>query len=296
MGLSCTPQVAAVTATLACTQTPNPAAVLPDLTSTITCPAAAPVSITYTAAPLALTFTGTAVGTPTATQSTTVTANAANTAALNLSGCTFGGSNAAEFGFSPAPTFPVSIAPGANTTLPIRFTPTLFNGPARTATLTCITPNATAVGAGSFVVNLTGNNPATLVTAVTPPGAVTLPAFALGTPSSSTRLSFNVTGGPAALACTATGAGFTATPNPLNLVVGTTGVVTVTFTGATVGTFTGALNCTSDSGGPFAYTLSATVTAARAVEVAVPSMSVVGLGLMSLMLAGFAAFQRRRQQ
>ena len=295
MGLSCTPQAAQVTAVLSCAQTATPGPNPANLTSTITCPAAVPASITYTAAPLALTFTGITAGTPTATQSTTVTAAAGNTAALNLSGCTFGGANAAEFSFNPVPTFPVSVAAGASTALPVRFTPSAANSAVRTATLTCTTPNATAAGAGSFVVNLTGNSPATVVTAVTPSGAVTLPPFSLGTASSSTPLSFNVTGGPAALACTATGVGYTATPNPLNLVVGTPGVVTVTYTGSTVGTFTGSLNCTSASGGPFAYALSTTVNGAPPVTAIVPTMDLLGLGLMSLMLAGLAGFQQRRR-
>ena len=299
MGLSCTPQAAQVTAVLSCAQVATPGPNPANLTSTITCPAAVPASITYTAAPLALSFTGVTVGTPTSTQSTTVTAAAANTAALNLSGCTLGGANSAEFSLNPLPAFPVSIAAGANTTLPVRFTPTAANSAVRTATLTCTTPNATAAGAGSFIVNLTGNNPATVVTAVTPAGAVALPTFSIGTPSSSTPLSFNVSGGSAALACTATGAGYTATPNPLNLVVGTPGVVTVTYTGSTVGTFTGTLTCTSTApatGGPFAYALSTIVTAAPPVNVVVPTMDLLGLGLMSLMLAGLAGFQQRRRR
>ncbi len=305
IGLSCTPQATLQTATLTCTQTTTPAPNPANLTSTVTCPAVAPASITYTVAPTTLTFTGVTSGTPTATQSVTVQANAANTAALNVASCAFGGANAADFSFSPVPTFPVSVAAGASTALPVRFTPAAADSAARAATLTCQTPNATAVGASSFVVTLNGANPAPTpiaITAGTAPGPVTLPGYIAGpTPgTSSTGLSFNTTGGPSSLSCVASGAGYSATPNPLNLVVGTAGTVTVTYTGTALGTFAGTLTCTPTApatGGPFVYNLSTTVRAAAPAEPAiqVPTMGTFGLGLMGLLIAGFAGFMQRRR-
>jgi hypothetical protein len=306
IGLTCTPQAAAATATLTCTQTPTPAAVLPNLTSTITCPVVVAGVVAYTATPTPLSFTGVTAGTPTANQVVTVAATAGNAAAVNLSACAFGGANAADFSFNPAPTFPVAIAAGGNTTIPVRFTPALANSAARTATLTCQVPNATVAGATSFVITLNGTNPAAtpiVVAATTPPGAVTLPGYqpgVAGPGTSSTTLAFSATGGAAALTCTAGGAGYTATPSPLNLAAGATGSVTVTYTGTVAGTFPGTLNCTSTApatGGPFAYTLSTSVTAfvPPVATVTVPTMGAFGLGLMGLLVAGFGALVQRRR-
>jgi hypothetical protein len=306
IGLTCTPQAAAATATLTCTQTPTPAAVLPNLTSTITCPAVVAGVVAYTATPTPLSFTGVTAGTPTANQVVTVAATAGNAAAVNLSACAFGGANAADFSFNPAPSFPVAIAAGGNTTIPVRFTPALANSAARTATLTCQVPNATVAGATSFVITLNGTNPAAtpiIVAATTPPGAVTLPGYqpgVAGPGTSSTTLAFSATGGAAALTCTAGGAGYTATPSPLNLAAGATGSVTVTYTGTVAGTFPGTLNCTSTApatGGPFAYTLSTNVTAfvPPVATVTVPTMGAFGLGLMGLLVAGFGALVQRRR-
>jgi hypothetical protein len=306
IGLTCTPQAAAATATLTCIQTPTPAAVLPNLTSTITCPVVVAGVVAYTATPTPLSFTGVTAGTPTANQVVTVAATAGNAAAVNLSACAFGGANAADFSFNPAPTFPVAIAAGGNTTIPVRFTPALANSAARTATLTCQVPNATVAGATSFVITLNGTNPAAtpiVVAATTPPGAVTLPGYqpgVAGPGTSSTTLAFSATGGAAALTCTAGGAGYTATPSPLNLAAGATGSVTVTYTGTVAGTFPGTLNCTSTApatGGPFAYTLSTSVTAfvPPVATVTVPTMGAFGLGLMGLLVAGFGALVQRRR-
>ena len=305
IGLTCTPQAATATATLTCTQTATPGPNPANLTSTITCPAAAAASITYTATPAVLTFAGVTAGTPTATQSVTVAANAANTAALNVASCAFGGANAAEFSFSPAQTFPQSVAAGASAALPVRFTPAAADSAARSATLTCQTPNATAAGATSFVVTLNGTNPAPVpivIAATTPAGNVVLPALTIGaTPAFvTTALNFNVTGGAGTLTCVVTGAGYTATGSPLSLVVGTTRTLTVTYTGATAGTFTGTLTCTSTApatGGPFVYNLSTTVQAAPAIgpTVQVPTIGAFGLGLLGLLIAGFAGWVQRRQ-
>ncbi len=124
------------------------------------------------------------------------------------------------------------------------------------------------------------------ITATTPTGSnVVLPEYLTGSiGSSSTALNFGITGGQGQLACVASGAGFTTTPNPLNLTVAGPNVVTVTYTGSTVGSFTGTLVCTPlapATGGPFTYNLRA--------GVASPSIAVPALGNISLMLlvAGF---------
>ncbi len=297
IGLSCTPAVGvATTATLSCAQTATPAgAALPNLTSTITCPAApTPVAPTVSAL-AATTLTGGAGTVPV----TVATAGVA-TASLAL-GCTIPVTGASNFlvttGGARTLTAPATV--GANApAVGLSCVPQL-SGPV-IATLTC-TQTATP---GGVLASLTAAitcpvAPTAVISAVTAPGAVTLPAYSVGVPSSSTALSFRVAGAAGALACVATGAGYSATPNPLNLVVGTDGIVTVLYTGSTPGTFLGTLVCTSTApagGGPFTYNLSTTVSAAPPANNAVPTMGAAGLGLMSLMLIGLAAFQRRRRQ
>jgi hypothetical protein len=171
---------------------------------------------------------------------------------------------------------------------------TTLAAPAAGYTLGAATSAAVAVNNDDF-------DTVIAVTPVTPAGALLLPSYAPGaTPGrSTTALNFNVTGGAGALACVAAGAGYTATPNPLNLVVGTAGTVTVTYTGTAAGTFTGTLTCTSTApatGGPFVYNLSTTVAdAVIPASVPVPTMGALGLGLMSLLVAGFAGFAQRRR-
>ncbi len=191
------------------------------------------------------------------------------------------GANAPAIGLSCTPQ-----ATAQNATLTCAQTATPApNPPSLTATITC--PAIVVV------------TPAVLP--VTAPGAVTLPAYAAGSASStSTPLTFNATGGAASLSCVAAGAGYTAAPNPLSLTVGTPGTVTVTYTGTTIGTFTGTLTCTSAApatGGPFVYNLSTTVAAAPVATpaVSVPTMGAFGLGLLSLLVAGFAGFVQRRR-
>ena len=149
---------------------------------------------------------------------------------------------------------------------------------------------ATLVGPVGGTANVNGiavAPTATAITATTPTGStISLPEYlTTGSGSSSTTLSFGITGAPGQLACVASGAGFTATPNPLNLTLAGPNVVTVTYTGTAAGTFTGTLVCTPVSaaatGGPFTYNLRASV--------ALPSVPVPALGNISLMLliAGF---------
>lgn len=161
--------------------------------------------------------------------------------------------------------------------------------------ITCpVLPAGTLPAANANVYRLVlaaGAPVASAATPVTAPGNVTLPGYTLPAGSSSTTLSFNIAGANGSVACVATGAGYTATPNPLALVVGTPGAVTVTYTGSVAGTFTGTLTCNAvapSTGGPFTYPLSTTVTAA---PVAAPATPVPALGNLSLMLllAGFVS-------
>ncbi len=295
IGLSCVPGAVAVNATLTCAQTPTPAAALPALTSTVTCP--------QIGVPPPPTITPNILGGTAATPTTLTIANSNVPpqpvgAAVNITGLAVTGAGfvAPATGSWGACIFSADATPPANTTSdPTAFTPgpqlvfnAANNGVAQpqivsgtrratqvSAIVTCpvlpagILPASTAnvyrlvlaAGAGGAI------------TAVTPPGAVVLPGYTLPAGSSSTTLTFNITSANGALACVPTGTGYTATPNPLNLVVGTPGSVTVTYTGAAAGTFAGTLTCTAvapATGGPFVYTLSTTVAPAAAVAVIVP--------------------------
>lgn len=295
IGLSCVPGNAPVNATLTCAQTPTPAAALPALTSTVTCP--------MVGVPPPPTITPNLLGGTAATPTTLTIANAGAQpvgTVINITGLTVTGAGfvAPATGSWGACTYSTDATPPANTTSdPTAFTagPQLvFNAANNTvaqpqvigatrragqvsAILTCpVLPAGTAPGATANVYRLVlaaGAPTAGAITAVTPPGAVVLPGYTLPAGSSSTTLTFNITGANGALACVPTGTGYTATPNPLNLVVGAPGSVTVTYTGAAAGTFAGTLTCTAvapATGGPFVYTLSTTVAPAAAVAVIAP--------------------------
>jgi len=161
----------------------------------------------------------------------------------------------AGYSVAPAPLNLVAGTPGTVTVTHTGSTAGSFPG-----VVTCT--GAVGSTGGPFVYNYTTTVSAPVITAVTAPGVVTLPNYTLPTGSSATTLNFNIAGANGAVACVAGGAGYTATPNPLNLVVGTAGGVTVTYTGAAAGTFPGTLVCTPvapATGGPFNYTLSTTV-------------------------------------
>jgi len=308
IGLTCVPGAAAVVATLSCAQTPTPASALAPLTSQVTCPAIAPATITP--APLG----GTAAA-PTTLTVANGTAQPIGTV-INITGLTVTGAGfvAPATGSWGACVYSADATPPALTTSdPAAFTtgPQLvFNqannataqpliiGATRRATqvsaiLTCpVLPAATAPGATSNVYRLVlaaGVVPATAVSASTPSGPLTLPAFTVGAGSSSSNLTFTGTaGGSVACAFNPAAPGYTVAPNPLTLVGTTPGSVTVTYTGAAAGTFTGTLVCTvaaPGTGGPFTYNVSTTVNA----PVAVNTVQVPTLGNISLMLliAGF---------
>ena len=175
----------------------------------------------------------------------------------------------------------------------------------QTQTLTCTQFANPAPNPANLTATITcpAASPAA-VTAATPAGPVTLPSYSVSsTPTrSSTTLSFTSLGGASSVACNLTNAapGYTTTPNPLVLSAGSTGLVTVTYTGAVVGTFTGTLTCTPTApatGGPFVYNLSTTVQAAQVIAptVQVPTMGTFGLGLLGLLVAGLAGFMQRRR-
>ena len=174
---------------------------------------------------------------------------------------------------------------------------------AQTQTLTCTQTASPAPNPPNLTATITCPAAApAAVTATTPPGALALPSYTVSsTPtSSSAALFFSTTGGASSLTCVAGGAGYSVAPVPLALTVGTSSAVTVTYTGASVGTFAGALTCTPTgpaTGGPFVYQLSTTVQAAQFIgpTVQVPTIGALGLGFMSLLIAGFAGFQQRRR-
>lgn len=180
---------------------------------------ASTVNYTSTAGPL--NFTG-SVGVATAAQNVNVAAAGGNTTDLNIQSCAFSGANAGDFSLSPAPTFPLTVAAGANVNLPVVMTATA--GGARSATLTCQTPNATAPSGTSFAVTLNGT-----ATADVPPTLTYVPAtgttinFPAGGPGVATSTiaitAAGASGGGTATVsgCTFAPAGtFTATTTPAN--------------------------------------------------------------------------------
>lgn len=283
IGLSCVPQAAAaVNATLSCAQTPTPAAVLPALTSVITCPMGTPVVAPTATIAAATTLTG---GAGTIAVNVVTAGNAGGSLAL---ACTVpAGANAFTItaGANRTITGPATVGVNAPA-IGVSCTPPA--GASTTATVTC-TQTATPGGVLASLTSVaTCPGIPTPITANTAPGAVTLPGYVTpGAGTSSTPLSFSITGGAGQLACVASGTGYTATPNPLNMTVAGPNVVTVTYTGTVAGTFTGGLTCTPvapATGGPFVYTLSTTVGVPFVNAVQVPALGNISL---MLLIAGF---------
>ena len=136
-------------------------------------------------------------------------------------------------------------------------------------------------------------------TATTPSNTAATPILLTRTLPASTStsvLTFNVTGANGALTCTTASAGYSVAPSPLNLVIGTPGTVTVTHTGTTAGTFTGLVTCTGpagSTGGPFIYNFSTTVNAA-VVLIPTPALNIWGSFALLAGLGLFGAFALRR--
>ena len=209
-----------------------------------------------------------------------------------VTGCAITGPGAASFG--AVSTTPANGIFNTTTTTGSIDLSCTRGGAEATATLTCTETATPTVSGSPFTRSWALTCPAATVPAVVSAGSmsgalVTLPGITLPASSSMRTLSFTATGGPAAVTCTATGAGFSAAPSPLNLTAGVAGTVTVTYTGSAVGTFTGSLNCTTTaSGGPFTYPLSATVTAGAppAAPRTVPSMGAIGTWILVLSVLG----------
>lgn len=249
---------------------------------------------TLTATPDPLAFPNTVTGVTSAALNVTATAGAGNTGNVTITSCAIGGANAGDFAQTPAVTN-VTVAPGASTTVPVRFTPSAAG--ARAATLTC---NLTNGPAATFVINLTGTGVAAapIITAnpvtSTPVGGT---GFA-GTPLSR---SVNFANAPTAtsagvVTCTLTGAspGLTLAGSPLNVAIGANGNITVTGSTNTPSTLTGTLDCTDNAGGSYTYPLSFVFGAPLIAQIP----AVDGLGRFALLglfagLGMFFAFRKR---
>lgn len=286
VGLSCNRTAAAATAVLTCTQTANPAgAVLPNLTSTVTCPAIGVVAVAPTA---------------TIAATTTLTGGAGTIAVDVVTAGTVGGSLALACTVPPGANA-YAITVGANRTITGPAT-VGANAPAigvsctpgavvTTAIVSCA-QTATPAGAALAPLTSTATCPAgipTAVTATTPASGSTtiLTAQPIGGGTSTQVLSFGSTGaGTMNCAVTPASPGYSVTP-VVTLTAAGPNNATVTFTGTTSGTFLGTVVCTPvapATGGPFTYNFSTTVAGAL-----VPQIQVPALGNISLMLliAGF---------
>lgn len=222
---------------------------------------------------------------------TITSADASGTGQSAVTGCAITGAGAASFG-AVSTTPADGIFNTTTTTGSINLSCTR-GATAATASLSC-TETATPTVAGSPFTRTWALTCPAATAAVTPGTAsgttVTLPAYTLPSAGSSTTLSFTASGNAATVSCTATGAGFNATPNPLNLAAGATGSVTVAYSGSTAGTFTGTLNCTTTgTGGPFTYPLSVTVGQASRPAV-VPTMGAVSTWILILSVLGMGMF------
>jgi len=228
----------------------------------------APPPLSYAATPGTLTYTGD-VGVATATQNVNIAAPGTNGAAVTFSGCTFGGANSADFAFSPAQSFPINVAPGTNVNLAVAFTAGAVG--ARTASLTCTSSNATALG-GSFPITLNGTGTAHNYAAT--PATLTF-AGVVGVASATQNANIAAdagNSGPVTFSgCTISGANagdFALSPAPafpLNIAAGANVNLPVAFTASAVGARTATLSCTASSGtavgGSFPITLNGTGTA-----------------------------------
>ena len=310
IGLSCVPQAAAVNATLSCAQTPTPAAVLPPLTSVITCPmaAGAATAITYqlppgtAGAPAPISFpqgAGGAVG-------------SVITAGFTVTGTNFGAGQtgtvgACTFAADPTPTAPAVSDPTAfggfaqltfntaNNTIAQPFQGTCTRrATAVSAIMSCPeTQPSNAVNPVARVYRVTcpaATPAATVVTATTPASGSTtiLAPQAFGGGVSTQVLTFGSTGvGTMNCAVTPASPGYSVTPLIVNLTIAGPNTATVTFTGTTSGTFLGTVVCTPvapATGGPFTYNFSTTVSGTPATQIQVPALGNISL---MLLIAGF---------
>jgi hypothetical protein len=136
IGVSCVRGAADVTATLTCTQTATPTAMLPNLTAAITCPAGtvAPNPGSSPVAPGPITL----IGAPGATATGSVTfTNAGGTAAYQVTAC------APSAGYATPTVFPVNVAAGATGAVAVTCTTPAASGTSGApGTLACTTSAA----------------------------------------------------------------------------------------------------------------------------------------------------------
>lgn len=211
---------------------------------------------------------------------------AAGTGATVVSGCAVTGAGAASFGAvttTPANgTFNTATSTGSINLSCTR------GAAAAAASLACTetsTPGAAATR--TWALTCPAATVAATVTPTTASGTPSpLPSYSLPTGSSSRGFVFTAAGAGTTLTCSiASAKNFVVSPASLPLVVGTPGTVTVTYTGSTVGTFNGTLNCsTTGNAQTFTYPLSVVVGGAPVAVVPVPTLSVMG---SLLLLAGF---------
>ncbi len=143
IGVSCTRQAAAQTATLSCARTTTPTSSLTPLTVDFTCPAGttAPNPGVSPAAGSTVSFSGP----PGAVVANSVTfTNTGGTQTYQITGCTLGGASPGSFAIS-SPTFPATVP--LNGSQPVGLTCTTPAAPATpvTATLSCTTDAPGAV-------------------------------------------------------------------------------------------------------------------------------------------------------
>jgi hypothetical protein len=283
VAMTCVPQAAAVNATLTCVQTPSPAAALPNLTSTITCPAAA-VANTWTAASPVNVGSTTAGGTA-GPVNVVLTATAGNTAAGSIpAACTFAGANAASF--NTTATFPLALAQTGTTNIPVRFQPPVgATAGAQTATISCTGASGTTLA--GFPVTLNGTVTAVATNTWTAASPVNVGSTTAGGAAQNANAVLTATAGNTAAggttSCAITGAdaalfSTTATGATVLTQTGTTNIP-VSFappTGTAAGAKTASLTCVAASGttlNGFPVTLNGTVTAAAGATISVSGAS-----------------------
>ena len=236
--------------------------------------------------------------TPTTAAGVTFPAGAAGAATASIA---IAGTGASGTGATVVSACAVTGAAfGAPTTTPANGT---FNTTtsAGTIDLSCTRAAAAATGSLSCTETPTPGTPATRTWALTCPAATVaaavtpttasgtaspLPSYNLPTGSSSRGFVFTTAGAGTTLTCGITGSkGFVVNPVSSVLAIGVPSTVNVTFTGSTVGTFTGTLTCsTTGNAQTFTYPISVVVGPVPAVVVPVPTLSLLG---SLMLLAGF---------
>jgi hypothetical protein len=306
IGLSCVPQAAAVNATLTCTQTPTPAAVLPDLTATITCPAAivATPSVSVSVTPTTLVDAAANVATFTFTSSAAAPAGGLS---VNFTPPTVTGLIASTTCVSPI-VIPTA-ATTATCTLTAAVNTTPGDGPTTgTATVLAATGGVYTIGTASASVTVNDND-----VAVTPVVSVGASPATIGDSGGTITITFTASPAPTAPLSVnftpPTVGGLIASTTCTSPIViaasATTATCTVTAAANTVagdGSTSSAVTLLAGTG----YTISTSGNGAvniavidddavAAPTVAIPVMGALGLGLMSLLIAGFAGFAQRRR-